>query len=430
MADDPVPHTTADPDYARRIAWLHQARFGLFIHYGLYAIPGRGEWVQFRERIPRDDYRRLAEQFAPAANCADQWVQLAVRAGMKYAVLTTKHHDGFCLFPTDTVDFHIGNFLPGRDLVGEFVEACRRHGLKVGFYLSNIDWGFPGYFEPEAYPENRDALVQSLHDQTRELLTRYGKIDVLWYDGAWVAHGKVEVPSIPAFWRSEELLAMIRELQPDILVNNRLGLPADLDTPEQHVTASETGRGWESCMTIGDPGGWGWIRHNPNRKTLPQLLQNLCLAAAGEGNFLLNIGPMPDGSVDLGDREPLESIGRWLADHGQAIYGSKRIWPGNVHHSQGIYIGGPDNGAYLCLFRYSSDRTVLIELKTPVRTATLLGVDQPLTVETGANGKTVLTGFPAAPPHPAVSVVKLDLAGPAEPFEEPDKAAWIEGKLS
>ena len=182
--------------------------------------------------------------------------------------------------------------------MAEYVKACRKAGLKVGFYYSLLDWRFPGYWEPDKYPESAEAMVRQAHDQVRELLTQYGKIDVLWYDGGWLRNTfPPQIDLMIPFWRSKKLNAMARRLQPHILINNRSGTQEDLDTPEQHVTASAKGRGWESCMTIGDHVGWGYVKNNPNFKTTPQLLQYLVQAASGEGNYLLNIGPKPDGSV-------------------------------------------------------------------------------------------------------------------------------------
>ena len=401
----------------------------MFIHYGLYSQLGRGEWIQFQERIPRDEYAKLAEEFAPAENCVDLWLDLAVEAGMNYAVFTTKHHDGFCFFDTQTTGFKLPAFQGGRDLVAEFVEGCRKRGLKVGLYLSNLDWRYPGYFDLQRYPESADACGQALHDQTRELLTRYGRIDLLWYDGEWVdMGGKNDVEDRPAFWRSQELLEMIYELQPHILVNNRLGIDADLDTPEQHVTASTPGRGWESCMTIGDPEAWGWSRFAPNRKAVPDLLKNLVVAAGGEGNYLLNIGPRPDGTVDASDAEPLRSIGRWLETHGEAIYGSERFFPDYTRHWQGGYTR-KGNMVYITLFRYSTEVPVPLLRPLPVR-AKLIGSDVELSVREGFNQGFVIEGLPEEPPTWPYPVLKLEFAEPPQRVEEEDRAAWIENKVT
>jgi alpha-L-fucosidase len=216
---------------------------------------------------------------------------------------------------------------------------------------------------------------------------------------------------------------MIYELQPHILVNNRLGIDADLDTPEQHVTASKPGRGWESCMTIGDCEAWGWSSHAFNRKTVPELLKCLIVAAGGEGNFLLNIGPKPDGSVDAQDAEPLREMGRWLRVNGEAICGSKRFFHDYTRHWQGGYTR-KGNTVYISLFRYSSEVPVPLLRPLPVK-AELLGSEAELRVREGFNQGFVIEGLPTDPPG-MYPVIKLEFAEAPRRVEEPDHAAWIE----
>lgn len=408
----------------QRLAWFHKARFGMFIHFGLYAIPGRGEWVMYRERIPGDEYAKLADKFNPKKFDADEWVATAKAAGMKYMVLTTRHHDGFCLYDSKVSDFKATNTPFGRDLVAEYVTACRKAGLKVGFYYSLLDWRFPGYFERDKYPDSAKAMVRQVHQQVEELMTRYGRIDVLWYDGHWV-------PNMPegkraAFWRAKKLNNMVRKHQPHILINNRSGTNEDLDTPEQHVTASEPGRGWESCMTIGDSGGWGYTRHNPNMKTVPQLIQNLCKAAAGEGNYLLNVGPKPDGSIRNEETARLREMGEWLDAYGEAIYGSQRceLPVGQI----GLWTRKGNDG-YLCIFRWPGKEAVVPLIGTKVKSATLLGPDaKRLKVRQEHNGRLVLGGLPARPPLKPANVIKVRFASRPKAMQERDESAWLEGK--
>ncbi len=417
-------------DYQRRIAWFHQARFGLFVHWGLYSLLERGEWVFFRERIPADEYEALADQFTGEAFSADAIARLAVASGMKYAVLTTRHHEGFCLWDTKVTDFNSVRRAAGRDFVAEFVAACRRHGLRVGLYLSNKDWREPGYWNPSRYPESVKKMVEDLHRMTEELLGNYGQIDLLWFDGAWVDVGRAGIgkEQIPGFWRSEELLARIYELQPNILVNNRLGLPGDLDTPEQQVKASQAGRGWETCMTLGDEHAWGYASHNPTRKSLGQLLRSLTRAAAGEGNFLLNIGPRGDGSLPEADALLLRQIGDWMSVHGEAIYGSRQFNYGPAWYSQGVFTA-KGNDLYLHVFWWSGPRVVLPLFKTPPERATLITTGQALAIDHRSNGRVILSGLPKLPPHPAQSVIKLEFTGPPQLLNEPDHAAWLRGAV-
>jgi alpha-L-fucosidase len=410
--------------YEERMKWFHEARFGLFIHWGLYSLLGRGEWTMFRERIRKEEYAKLAQRFKPAKFDANAWARLAVEAGMKYVVLTTRHHDGFCLFDSQVSDFTSVKTAAKRDFVAEYVEALRKAGLKVGFYYSLLDWRFPGYFDPAKYRKSADEMVEQFHAQVRELMSNYGKIDVLWYDGDWIAHGKVAANKAE-FWRSKEVNALARKLQPHILINNRSGIDEDLDTPEQHVTASKAGRGWESCMTIGDSCGWGYIRNSPNFKTVTQLLQNLVTAAAGEGNFLLNVGPKPDGTIRKKERARLQEMGEWLDVNGEAIYGSERCALDDGMLGMWTAKG---NTAYLHVFRWPGEEAVVPLVKTKPKSAVLLGSAKPLKVRLEYNGRLVISGLPQRPPDPHIAVIKVEFSGKPEALPEKDLAAWLSGK--
>jgi len=414
------------PSYEERMKWFHEARFGMFIHWGLYALHGRGEWVMFQERIPAKQYARLARRFRASKFDADAWASLAAEAGMKYMVLTTRHHDGFCLFDSKVSDFTaVKAAAAKRDLVAEYVQACRRAGLKVGFYYSLLDWRFPGYFEPGTYSQSAEALVQQFHEQVRELMTNYGKIDVLWYDGGWITHGKAGIDDQATFWRSKEVNDLARRLQPHILINNRSGMNEDLDTPEQHVTASGAGRGWEACMTMGDSCGWGYVHNNPNMKTVPQLLQHLVTAAAGEGNFLLNVGPKPDGTIRKEEVVRLRAIGEWLKIHGRAIYGSQRC---ALHGGMiGAWTRKASTG-YLHVFRWPGREAVVPLVKTKALSARMLATGQEAAVRQERNGRLVISGLPLKPPHPHVNVIEVQFEGVPEGVEEADMAAWLTGK--
>ncbi|NUN97407.1 MAG: alpha-L-fucosidase [Candidatus Omnitrophica bacterium] len=413
------------PKGSERIRWFHEARFGMFIHWGLYSLLGRGEWTMFVERIPKEEYSTLARRFHPRRFDPDAWAALAVESGMKYMVLTTRHHDGFCLFDSQVSDFTSVKTRAKRDFVAEFVTAARKAGLKVGFYYSLLDWRFPGYFEPKKHPRDKEAMIEQAHAQVRELMTQYGKIDILWYDGGWV-------PSLPGvdmaeFWRAKDLNRAARKLQPHILINNRSGLDEDLDTPEQHVTASVPGRGWESCMTIGDPCGWGYIRHNPNMKTVTQLIQHLVTAAAGEGNFLLNVGPQPDGEVRNREAARLREVGEWLRLHGEGIYGSERCL---LKDSMlGLWTAKGTTG-YLHVFRWPGESAVQACVGTRALSATLLATGETLKTRQERNGRLVIQGLPKAPPNPHASVIKVEFESRPEPIREKDRAAWLEGKAT
>ncbi len=396
-------------DYARRLKWFHEARFGMFIHWGLYAIPARGEWVMYNERIPKEEYAPLAARFNPDHFNPDAWVALAQEAGMKYMVMTTRHHDGFCLFDSQASvgDFTSVKTAARRDFVREYVDACRRAGIRIGFYYSWLDWRFPGYFlGPEKDPDSFNAMVEQAHAQIRELMTEYGTIDLLWYDGHWIPG--IAEDRVADLWRANEVNTMVRQLQPDIIINNRSGLEEDLDTPEQHVTASRSGRGWESCMTIGDSNGWGYIRHNPNRKSVTQLLQHLVHAASGEGNFLLNVGPRADGIVPEEDASRLREMGRWMRTNGESIYGSQRC------AFDGGIIGtttAKDHTAYLHVFRWPGEEACIAGVDNEVKSARLLATGQPCTITRASNGRVNIGGLPTDPPDPHDAVIALDLDG-------------------
>jgi len=391
-----------------RLKWFNEARFGMFIHWGLYAIPGRGEWVMYVERIPKEEYALLARKFVPKKFNASEWVRLAKEAGMKYIVLTTRHHDGFCLFDSAVSDFTSVKTAAKRDFVKEYVEACRKEGMRIGFYYSLLDWRFPGYFEgPEKNPGSFEAMVKQAHEQVRELLTNYGKIDILWFDGGWIPG----IEDIVKSWRSEELIAMVRKLQPDIIINNRSGLPGDFDTPEQHVTASQPGRCWESCMTIGDSCGWGYIKNNPNMKTVAQLIQYLVSAAAGEGNYLLNVGPRPDGTIQPEFVQRLKAIGKWMKANGESIYGSQRCAFG------GGMIGittAKGNTAYLHVFRWPGEQACIAGVKNKVLSARILATGKKAKVEQTQNGRVFIKDLPENPPDPYDTVIALELDGKPE----------------
>jgi alpha-L-fucosidase len=413
--------------YAQRVRWFHQARFGMFIHWGLYSLLQRGEWTMLTEGWTPEEYRPLADRFTPSQFDADAWAALAVEAGMKYLTFTTRHHDGFCLYDSQVSDFTSVRTAARRDFVAEVVAAARRAGLRVGLYYSLLDWRFPGYFDgPERNPESFQAMVQQAHDQVRELMTHYGTIDVLWYDGHWFpgfVEGKsfitewgeyVHEDRAAELWRSEELNAMVRRLQPNILINNRVGSKEDFDTPEQHVTASEPGRAWETIMTMGDACGWGYIHHNPNMKTPTQLIQHLIKAASGEGNFMLNIGPRADGTVREEEVSRLRAIGQWMRVNGEAIYGSQRA------PFHGGMIGmttaqGPDT-VYLHVVRWPVGEAFLADVPRRITRATVLATGEKIAVDAAPNVRAPrrvrLHGFAPAPPDQNCTVIKLEMGEP------------------
>jgi alpha-L-fucosidase len=310
-----------------RMKWWHEAKFGMFIHWGLYSIIGQHEWSKENEGVPIPQYEILAKHFHPKPNAARDWARLAKRSGQKYMVMTTKHHEGFCHWDSKLTDYNAMKQGPGRDLVREFVDAARAEGLRVGFYYSLMDWHHPDGATCKTDEASRRRFVDYTHGLIRELLNNYGKIDVLWYDVSW--------PLTAEQWESERMNEMVFNLQPEIIVNNRNGLPGDFSTPEQHIQASEVGRAWETCMTLND--SWGFNRGDDAWKTPKQVVDNLATCARGGGNYLLNIGPEPDGSIPPDTLSTLESVGKWLEPNGKSIYATERFkgdWNTNANYTR------------------------------------------------------------------------------------------------
>ncbi|MCX8082476.1 MAG: alpha-L-fucosidase [bacterium] len=434
-----------------KMRWWDEARFGMFIHWGLYSILGRGEWVMYVERIPVAEYAKLADKFKPPKSFTPEvWVKLAKEAGMRYMVFTTRHHDGFCLFDSKVSDFTSVKTAAKRDFVAEYVDACKKYNMRIGLYYSLIDWRFPGAFnrgkypvcqvpflyrifkwkspgafDREKYSESFEKMVEQAHQQVRELMTNYGRIDYLFYDGEWIPGVRCnrsytksnESPEIAKLWRAKELNAMVRKLQPEIMINNRAGTSEDVDTPEHHIVASDKNRAWESNTTIGDWCTWGYTRHNPNMKPTTQLIQDLVACASKAGNYLLNIGPKPDGSVREEEVERLKAIGTWLNKNGEAIYGSEYV-PNSVTCIWGSskvgMITAKGNIAYLHIFRWQGETITLTGVKNKVYSARILGIDEKIRVYRDKYDRVVITGLPVDPPDNYGTVIALELDGKPE----------------
>jgi alpha-L-fucosidase len=302
--------------------WFREAAFGMFIHYGVSSVIGRGEWVLHQENMSRKKYEAYAPKFKAEKYDPDFWACLAKEAGMRYMVLTTKHHDGYCLFRTKTTKFNSTEVGPKSDLIGRYVKACRKHGLKVGLYFSLPDWSWPVWYKgPDRCPAEWRGLVEYLHEQVRELCTQYGKIDLLWYDNILSQSGKRLLTAKD--YASRKLNKMVRELQPGIMINDRSLLPEDFSTSEQNLKApKDKKRLWESCLTMNKH--WGYFPADNYWKPAGEHILNLTACAATGGNYLLNIGPKPDGEVPAASVRILREIGGWMKRNGNAIYGAER----------------------------------------------------------------------------------------------------------
>jgi len=316
--------------------WFVHDRFGLFIHWGTYALAARHEWVKNRERIPDSVYQKYFDHFDPDLYEPVEWARAAKHAGMKYFVVTTKHHEGFCLWDSRLTDYKAPNTPAGRDLLRPMVEAFRAEGFKIGFYHSLIDWHHPEFpidglhsmrdnKEFREREKNRDIkkYAEYLHGQTRELLTQYGKIDVMWFDFSYphMADGGKGKDD----WQSEKLMAMVRELQPGIIVNDRMGIGGDIKTPEQvqpreWVKVDDKPVIWEACQTLN--GSWGYDRDNLDWKSVDMLVQMLIDTVSKGGNLLLNVGPTARGQFEPKALERLKGVGDWMKLHSRSIYGA------------------------------------------------------------------------------------------------------------
>ncbi|RKP54049.1 alpha-L-fucosidase [Cohnella endophytica] len=330
-----------------RTEWFLKDRFGMFIHWGLYAIPARGEWVRNAERITVEDYQQYFDDFNPQRYEPREWARAAKAAGMKYAVLTAKHHDGFCLFDSKLTDYKSTKTKAGRDLVSEFLEAFRAEGLKVGLYYSLIDWHHPDYpaygdthhpmRDDETYkrdPDNFGRYLDYMHGQVRELLTDYGKLDVMWFD---FSYDEMKAEK----WRATELMETIRSLQPHILVDNRLEasgegggsiytknpsfFSGDFASPEQIIPPSgvtdDEGNSipWEACITLNN--NWGYGSSDKTYKSAKTIIRKLVECVSKNGNLLLNVGPNAEGEIPDESLAILAEVGKWMARNGASIYG-------------------------------------------------------------------------------------------------------------
>ena len=416
----------------QRMEWWRQARFGMFIHWGLYAVPagkyqgkhvkGIGEWIMAKANIPRDDYEKFAPQFNPTDFDADAWCQMAKQAGMKYIVITSKHHDGFCLFDTPG-QYDIVDATPyAKDLLKPLRAACDRHGLKFCTYYSIMDWhhesqlpakmkdGKPVWNPTRMVDGQKEDYTNYMKAHLKPLIEDYGT-HVLWFDGEW-----------PKWWTDadgQQLYTWMRELNPKLIVNNRIGsgrkgysgfskegsFAGDFGTPEQEIPATGVDSDWESCMTMNDT--WGFKTDDTNWKTTETLIRNLIDIASKGGNYLLNIGPKADGTFPEASVERLRGIGDWMAGNGEAVHGTKAAlfrpdW-GRVTRKNGAL--------YLHVFEWpDSGQLTIPALSNKSNGASLVATPETkLTVDSAGNQWVI--ELPAAAPDPIATVIKIEVEG-------------------
>lgn len=390
-------------------SWFTSARYGMFVHYGLYSMLARGEWVRNREGIDREEYAKLADEFTAEHFNADEICDLAVAAGMRYIVLTTMHHDGFRLYDTALSNFSTAKMAAKRDLVAEIVAAARKRKLRIGLYhsLNNL------YEQPDAVdaledPKAREVFIKATHDRIREIVTKYNPIDVLWYDGWW--------PFNAEGWRAEEMNAMARSIQPHIFVNGRNGLPGDFATPEMHMTAPVPWRPWEACITLNN--SWGFHAGDHDWKTPSQVVDLLTTAANGRGNLLLNIGPKGDGTIPPETVRILKTVGDWIKSCGECIFDTDLfnfdLQTKGDQRSEWCNAGtftAKNHTMYLLARRWIGRSLTLRGLECRVNKVTLLRPKQELSF-TQSGDKITINGLSADAPDPVCPVIRFDCDRP------------------
>ena len=385
-----------------RMGWWREARFGLFIHVGLYTVLGRNEWAMGFEHWPVAEYEKLAERFDVKPGAPEEWVKLAKAAGMKYAVMTTRHHEGFSLWDSKANPFNSMRFGPKRDIVAEFVAACRKYNMRIGFYSSLMDWHHPDGGKAAYDSAARKRFNDYLYEINAELLSNYGPIDVLWYD--------VPCPmEHHEGWNSLEMNQRLRAIQPNIIINNRSLLPEDFGTPEEHLTPDEK-TDWEACMTFNGI-SWGYVdstqaaAYSYNAQGILRMLNKVTTSG---GNLLLNIGPTPDGSVPTEAVKALETVGEWLKVNGECAYGKvDRSKLGFCNGICGTSIKG--NVLYLWNWIWPGDHEIVLGgLTSKLVSARLLADGSPVTFRQDGY-RLFLEELPAAVPDKTAGVTVLAL---------------------
>ena len=417
-----------------RMDWWHEAKFGMFVHWGLYALPagywkgesvyGIGEWIMQNGRIPVADYAALAAEFNPTEFDAEKWVGIAKDAGMQYLVITAKHHDGFAMFASEASPFNIVDATPfGRDPLQEMAESCRRHGLRFGVYYSQAqDWHHPGgaskvgHWDP-AQEGDMTAYVRDIAaPQVRELLTRYGPVSILFWDTPFAI-----TPEQAA------LLAPLRALQPGLITNDRLGggYGGDIETPEQFIPAAGSpGRHWEVCMTMN--GTWGFRSDDQGWKSAEELLHNLIDIVSKGGNYLLNVGPDATGVIPAPSVERLAEIGAWMKAGGEAIYGADPS-PFGRQLPWGRCTQKPGK-LFLSVWDWPPDGVLSVPIRNTVHGAYLLS-DPQAPLPTVHQQDAVEVQLPARSPDGLAPIVVLEIAGPADPAPPPALSQEADGAM-
>jgi len=423
----------------KRMSWWREARFGLFIHWGLYAVPAgewkgetrHAEWILTTAQIPVKEYEKFGPQFNPTKFNAQEWVGAAKDAGMKYIVITSKHHDGFCLFDSKLTDYDVVDATPFmRDILKELADECHRQGIKMCWYHSIMDWHHPDYL-PRRNWEKRsaegadfDRYVEYMKGQVKELVTNYGEIGVLWFDGEWEHTWDFE--------RGRDLYQYVRSLQPNIIINNRVGkgragmsgtfdpetASGDFGTPEQEIPATGLGYDWETCMTMNDH--WGYNKNDHNWKSTEDLIRKLVDIASKGGNFLLNVGPTAEGLFPQPSIERLQAMGRWMRVNGESIYATKASLFSNLDWGRSTT---KKDKLFLHVFDWPEDGKLQVPgLVSQARSGYLLA-DPQTRLDIAYEHGSAFISVPDGAPDPIVSVIVLEFDGKPEVVREPEISA-------
>ena len=400
------------------IQWFKSALFGMFIHWGAYSVGGRGEWILNREHIPYDEYtEKYVDNFKAEKYNPSEWARLAKKAGMKYVVLTARHHDGFALWDTATTSFNSVNYGPRRDLVRPFVEAVRKEGLKVGLYFSGADWSHPDYPDPYCrdWPEgwkdeeSRRRFEEYYKKQLIELMSNYGKIDILWYDGC-----------IPEFSNGEEVNRLVKELQPGILINARNGKPYDFVNCERAIQPPRSDMPWEACQTLNN--SWGYYPGDTNYKSARDVVEMLAQVAMGGGNLLLNVGPAPDGTIPEKQAQILLEVGRWLERNGWSLYNSARS---PFSWTMFGYLTTKENKVFVHIFRETGKELCIAEIKNKVLDAYYVDTGEKVDfVQAGT--RLLLRNLPVPLRDSICTTIAIEVEGKPEPIR-PQVNFWVPG---
>src|SRR4030042_1246546 len=415
----------------QRMKWWTEARFGMFIHWGLYALPARHEWVKNRERMTNEQYQKYFELFNPDLYNPKEWAKMAREAGMKYVVLTAKHHEGFCLFDSKYTDYKSTNTPCGKDLIREYVDAFRAEGLKVGFYYSLIDWHHPDYTIDSRHPQRQESDTayarlnrgkdmnryrEYMKNQVRELLTNYGEISIIWFDFSFPGkNGKGRED-----WDSENLLKLARSLQPGIIVDDRLDLKDweggwGFTTPEQYKVGKwpeYNGKRipWETCQTFS--GSWGYYRDETSWKSPAQLIELLIESVSKGGNLLLNVGPTARGAFDNRAQERLKAMGEWMKYNGRSVYNCTEAPVEFTAPANTLLTYNPDTRRlYVHLLVYPLNRLILKNMADKIKYVQFLHDASEINMTTGRNeaGNDLILSLPVQKPPVEIPVLEVFL---------------------